>query len=151
MKGTVVLGIGNLLLGDEGVGVHAARELEERLHEPGVEVVDGGTGGFHLLEYFQVYERILLIDAAADGYAPGTVREITPRYASDFPRTLAAHDLGLKDLLEAAQLLGRTGDVTLITVSIGDLGRTTLELSEPVRAALPEVVRRVEALVGVGA
>ena len=67
--------------------------------EAEADLVDGGTGGFHLLGFFSDRPWIVLIDAAADGRPPGTVSLIRPRFASDFPRTLSAHDIGLKDLL----------------------------------------------------
>jgi hydrogenase maturation protease len=140
---TLVLGIGNLLMGDEGVGVHVLRHLETHAHLTEVDLVDGGTGGFHLLEYFETYERVLLIDAAADGEPPGTVRAIQPRYASDYPPSLAAHDIGLKDLIEGAQLLGHHPEVVLVTISIAALSGMSLELSHDVRAAIEPAAQTV--------
>jgi len=145
---TLVLGIGNVLLGDEGIGVVAARSLMESGLTGSVDIVDGGTGGFHLLSYFQDYRRLVLIDAAADGKPPGTVSHLRPKYAHDFPRALSAHDIGLKDLVEAAALLGHWPEIDLITVSITDIQPMSLEISPPVRAALPEVDQIVRALVG---
>ena len=140
---TLILGIGNLLMGDEGVGVAAIRRLEQNGLEGEADLLDGGTGGFHLLEAFQNHERLILVDAAADGKPPGTVSVIRPRFASDYPPALTAHDIGLKDLIESAALLGKTPQVDLITISIGDLSEMTLQLSQSVEAALPEVERRV--------
>ena len=73
-----------------------------------------------------------------------TAADIRPRYASDFPPTLTAHDIGLKDLLESAALLGDLPEVDLITVSIGDLGLMTMELSPEVAASLPEIAMLVQ-------
>ncbi len=139
----LVLGIGNYLMGDEGVGVHAVRELERRPVPPGVSLLDGGTGGFHLLSYLQDYPTILLIDATMDGSPPGTVHILRPRFASDFPRALSAHDIGLRDLIESTILTGNLPDIHLVTVSIGSLNDMTTELSPPVRAAIPSVVDSV--------
>ena len=77
--------------------------------------------------------------SATDSKPVGTVSFIRPRYASDFPTTLTAHDIGLKDLLESAALLGDLPEVDLITISIGDLGLMTMELSPEVAAALPQI------------
>ena len=140
---TLILGVGNLLMGDEGVGVAAVRHLEERGYARHAELVDGGTSGFHLLGLFRNQQHLILIDAATDEYPPGTVSFIQPRYATDFPPTLTAHDIGLKDLLESAVLLGYWPQVDLITISIGSLAMMSMELSPDVSAALP----RVEALV----
>jgi hydrogenase maturation protease len=124
-------------MGDEGVGVAAIRRLEKNGFAACAELVDGGTSGFHLLGLFRDRQHIILIDAATDGKPAGSVSFIRPRYASDFPPTLTAHDIGLKDLLESAALLGDLPEVDLITISIGDLGLMTMELSPAVAAALP--------------
>ncbi|MCR4376213.1 MAG: hydrogenase maturation protease, partial [Acidobacteria bacterium] len=103
MRGALVLGIGNLLMGDEGVGVRVVEALERARWRPdGVTLVDGGTGGFHLLEYLQEFTPIVMIDATLDGQPAGTVSVLRPKYASDFPRALTAHDIGLRDLVETA-------------------------------------------------
>jgi len=137
--GPLVLGIGNVLLGDEGVGVHAVRTLDGASLPPGVTVLDGGTGGFTLLSLFQEHDPIVLIDATMDGTPPGTVRLTQPRFASDFPRTLSAHDIGLRDLLEAASLLAPLPSMYLITVAIASPQPMSMILSDPVRDALPRV------------
>jgi hydrogenase maturation protease len=139
----LILGIGNLLMGDEGVGVHAVRALSGRPLPPGVECLDGGTGGLHLLEPVTRARRIVLIDATADGAPVGTVRRLRPKFSSDYPRTLTAHDIGLKDLLDAAFLTGRDLDVTLFAVSIEPPGEMSLALSPPVAALLPGLVEQV--------
>ncbi len=142
----LVLGIGNVLMGDEGVGVHAAWKLQREPLRPGVTVVDGGTGGFHLLSYLQDYETVILIDATMDGELPGTVALLEPRYASDFPRSLSAHDIGLRDLIESAALLGPLPRTVLITVSIDTVQPTGPQLSGPVEAALPRVTELVSSI-----
>jgi hydrogenase maturation protease len=135
----LVLGVGNLLMGDEGVGVAAIQRLEKNGFAAQAELVDGGTGGFHLLGFFRGRQHIILVDAAADGRPLGTVSLIHPRYASDFPPSLTAHDIGLKDLLESAALLGDLPTVDLITISVGDVGKLTMDLSPAVAAALPHI------------
>jgi len=139
----LVLGIGNLLMGDEGIGIHVVRKLQDLGRRPDVDVVDGGTGGFHLLEYFQTYDRLILVDAAADGGSPGTVRLIRPRFSKDFPPTLTAHEIGLKDLLDAAQLLDAQPEIRLVTISIDEVPGARLELSAAIKAAIPEATRLV--------
>lgn len=148
----LVLGVGNLLMGDEGVGVHALHALElvgQTLPED-VFLLDGGTGGFHLLSHLQGADSVILIDAALDDRPPGTVTHLTPRYASDYPKGLSAHDIGLKDLIETAALLGYLPRVELITVSIAAQQPMEIGLSAEVEEAIPEVVRRVVELVGRG-
>jgi hydrogenase maturation protease len=140
MHKPLVLGVGNYLLGDEGVGVHAVRALEAGGIPEGVTALDGGTGGFHLLSLFQEYDPIILIDATMDGAPAGTVSLLKPRFASDFPRTLSAHDIGLRDLLESAALLGPLPTLYLITVSIEQLQSMSVELSPRAKDAIAEVI-----------
>jgi hydrogenase maturation protease len=142
----LILGIGNYLMGDEGAGVHAIKALEQEPFPPGVSLLDGGTGGFHLLSYLQDYPTVLLIDATMDGEPPGTVRVLRPKFASDFPRALSAHDIGLRDLIESAILTGKLPDIRLVTVSIGDLNDMKTELSPEVSAAIPSVVAAVRGI-----
>jgi hydrogenase maturation protease len=82
---TLVLGLGNVLMGDEGIGVYVVRELEKLPLPPDVECLDGGTGGFTLLEPLESADRIILIDAANDGNPIGTVTRTTPRFSRDYP------------------------------------------------------------------
>jgi hydrogenase maturation protease len=143
----LILGVGNVLMGDEGVGVHAVRLLEQRAWPAGVSLLDGGTGGFHLLSHIGDCDVLVMIDATLDRRPPGTVSVIEPRYASDFPKALSAHDIGLKDLVESAAILGMLPRVMLVTVSVAGLQPMQLEMSEVVRASLPEVATIVAGLV----
>jgi hydrogenase maturation protease len=112
VNNTLVLGLGNVIMGDEGVGVHVVRALAQR-SPPGVECLDGGTGGFILLEPLQLADRIILIDATDDGQPLGTVTRTRPQFAPDYPPTMTAHDIGVKDLLDAFYIQGGKRDVTL--------------------------------------
>ena len=144
MTGPVlVLGIGNVLMGDEGVGPAVVRELESRDLPPGVTCLDGGTGSFTLLGPMQESSRVVLIDACADGRDPGTISRLEPRFSSDYPPTLTAHDIGLKDLLDALHILGDPPPVTLFAVSIEFPQPLNLGLGPRVAASVAEVARRV--------
>ena len=79
-----------------------------------------------------------MIDATMDGRPPGTVSVVEPRYASDYPRSLSAHDIGLKDLVESAALLGTLPKVLLVTVSVADLQPMQVTISPEVEASLPQ-------------
>ena len=135
----LILGIGNVLMGDEGVGVRVIEQLLKQVLPAGVRALDGGTGSFLLLEPMQQAHKVILIDATIDDLAPGSVRRLRPRFAKDYPRTLCAHDIGLKDLIDAFYLLGDVPDVTLYAVSIAPPGEMSLHLSHEVRAAVADV------------
>ena len=141
--GVLILGIGNVLMGDEGVGVRVVERLQEATLPEGVECLDGGTGSFVLLEPMQKARKIILIDATVDGAPAGTVSRLQPRYSKEYPRTLTAHDIGLKDLLDAFYLLGQQPDVTLFAVSIDPLQDLSVDLSPEVNAIVPEVARAI--------
>jgi len=130
-------------MGDEGVGVHVVRALEQRSLPAGVECLDGGTGGFVLLEPLQNADRILLIDAAADGNPPGTVTRATPRFSHDYPPTLTAHDIGVKDLLDAFYMQGGSRDVVLYAIAIDPHQPIRMSLSEEIAKAAAEAEQRI--------
>jgi hydrogenase maturation protease len=140
---TLILGIGNTLMGDEGIGVRVVEQLSALPLPEGVSCLDGGTGSFLLLEPMQKAGRVILIDATVDGSPAGTVSYLRPRFAKDYPRTLTAHDIGLKDLLDAFYLMGDEVDVRLFAVSIDPLGEMCLDLSPVMQGAIPVVVSRV--------
>lgn len=105
----VVLGIGNILLSDEGLGVHVVRRLDARFALPDrVEVIDGGTAGMDLLDRVAGADALVIVDCAALGEPPGTVREIEGAAVPAFFQTrLSPHQIGLSDLLGAVMLLGQ--------------------------------------------
>ena len=142
----LVLGIGNILLNDEGVGIHVVSQLEKEGFT-GAELMDGGTGGFHLLGFIQSYKTVIVIDAALDQFPAGHVRVLHPKYAKDFPTQLSAHEIGLKDLLDAAFLLGNMPKIYLVAISIKDFQDMGMELSPEIEAAIPEAVKQVKKLV----
>lgn len=146
-----IIGIGNLLLGDEGVGVHVARHLLDHGRLPeGVDCLDGGTGSLVLLEPLQTADRIILVDATMDGAPPGTLRRLVPKFSSDFPPSLAAHDIGLRDLLDSFYLLGdQPPDVILFTISIAEMQNMVTTLSPEVAAAVPWVAAMILEELGV--
>jgi hydrogenase maturation protease len=136
----LILGLGNVLMGDEGIGVLAVRRLAAREEIASrAEVIDGGTGGFHLLGFFRDHPLLILVDASMDGHPPGTVSHLRPRFAFDFPKSLSAHDIGLRDLIETAALLAPLPPIELVMVSVGAPQSLSLDISLPVQAALPEV------------
>lgn len=148
MKHTLVLGIGNLLLKDEGVGIHVIRALEEEKSlPPHVSLMDGGTGGLHLLSWLDGYKRIIMVDATLDEHPPGTVRLIRPRYATDFPPLMSAHEIGLRDMIEAMILTDSLPEIHLIVVSAANVSEVGMELTPNVKAAIPHVIRQIKDIV----
>lgn len=146
MEQILILGVGNLLLKDEGVGIHVIRFLDHETLPPNVTLMDGGTGGLHLLSWIQDYDRIIMVDATLDSNPPGTVRLIHPRYATDFPPLMSAHEIGLRDMIEAMILTGKLPEIALIVVSAANVSEVGMELTPVVEQAIPEVVRVIRQL-----
>lgn len=139
----LVLGIGNVLLGDEGIGVHTVKYLEKQTLPLQADLLDGGTGGFYMLSILEEYKTLIMIDATIDGNVPGTISLIEPKFASDFPSALSSHDIGLKDLIESAALLGHLPKIYLITVSISQDQELKMELSPEIEARIPAITQLI--------
>ena len=146
-KKILILGIGNYLMGDEGIGVHVANRLEKENDTPDADILDGGTGGFHLLSYFEGYEHIVLVDATLDNNPNGTIRLIKPRFAKDFPTAMSTHDIGLKDMVSALQLLDKMPNIHLFVVSIESLQQQGIELTAEIENVVPTVLNDVKKLI----
>ena len=104
----LVLGIGNVLLTDEGIGVRALKELERRYTFPeNVELLDGGTAGIELLRHIRNRDYLIIIDAMKFNQEPGTVSRVEGNdVPAAFRTRISPHQLGLSDLLAAAMLTG---------------------------------------------
>ncbi|MGL5386724.1 MAG: HyaD/HybD family hydrogenase maturation endopeptidase [Serratia sp. (in: enterobacteria)] len=102
----LVLGIGNLLLGDEAVGVRIVEALEQRYRLPAhVEVLDGGTSGMELMEIMADRDHLIVTDAVLTGAAPGSVAVLyDEEIPALFTRKVSPHQLGLSDVLMALRL-----------------------------------------------
>ena len=131
---------------DEGAGIHVIKGLEEEGYA-GADLMDGGTGGFHLLGVIQSYKTVIIVDASLDNFATGNVRVLQPKYAKDFPRQLSAHEIGLKDLLDAAFLLGNTPQIYLVAISVKDFQDMGMELSLEISEAIPVAIKSIKELI----
>lgn len=137
-----VTGLGNLLMGDEGVGVHAVRLLRERFARPDVTYLDGGTLGLSLLAYLEEATHLLFLDAIRADAPPGTVLRVSLLDGpTRIPLKVSAHDIALPDLV--ALLKFRRGEdlraVELLGV-VPERIEPSTELSSTVQASLPDLI-----------
>lgn len=139
----LIMGVGNYLMGDEGIGVHLIQELAKQELPCYLDILDGGTGGFLLLSCFESYPTIIFVDATMDGKPAGTISLIRPKFASDFPSALSVHDVGLKDMIEAVYLMEKVPDIHLFTISIEEVKPMTVELSQSVKDAIPGLINQI--------
>lgn len=149
-KKILVLGIGNVLMTDEGLGVRALEAVRDGYCPlPGVRCVDGGTMGLALLDLIKEFPSIIVIDAVKSGSKPGTILTICGK---DIPASAgirpSAHGLGIKEMMTLAEFEGFHPDITVIGMEPKDvspgLGLTPLvkkRLLSLVEAVIEEIRR----------
>jgi hydrogenase maturation protease len=145
--GTLVLGLGNILLADEGVGVRAVEALVEQVQlPPDVEVLDGGTSGMDLLDQIAGRARLIVVDAVRSGRPPASLVHLTgDEVPAFFTSKLSPHQWGVGDVRAVLRLMGAApGRITVIGVGPACLD-LSLSLSPAVAAALPEVLALLQA------
>jgi hydrogenase maturation protease len=145
MPRTLVLGLGNILMRDEGLGVRAVERLLERCDfPPEVEVLDGGTLGLDLLPYVEDADRLLVLDAIDMGAEAGTIDRLEGGEVPAFLSIkVSPHQMGLADLLAASRLRDRFPEELVlwgVQPAVVDVG---LELSPVVEAQIDTLVDRV--------
>jgi hydrogenase maturation protease len=141
----IVLGVGNILLSDEGIGVRAIEKLQQDFDlSPEVVVIDGGTTGMEMLEDLSNADHIVIIDAVRSGKAPASIVRLAGEQVPVFFKTkLSPHQIGLSDVLATLELIGeQPGGITVIGVEPVSL-ETAMQLSPQVEARLTEVVAMV--------
>lgn len=141
----VIAGLGNLLMGDDGIGIHAVRELQ-RNPPPGVEVADLGTAVLHALHYIEGADRVLAIDAVCGGQAPGTVYLLDEESVSKETTAPSLHSVGLIHAMRWMPREFTRPRVTVLGAEPAEV-RYGTELSASLAAVLPAVVERARRIV----
>ncbi len=144
-KHILVLGVGNILLGDEGTGVRVIQKLEEEyVFSENVELYDGGTLGLKLLEPICRSDFAIVVDIVRAGGAPGTIYRIVEK---DMPRKIpyksSLHELNIVETLIYADELGNKPETVVIGIEPGDWTSWSTSLTEPVRNRMEEFVEVV--------
>jgi hydrogenase maturation protease len=141
----LVLGVGNILLSDEGLGVRVIEELRKRFRFPShLELMDGGTLGVDLLYFMEGFERLLVIDAVLGGNPPGTLYKFrNEEVKAYFRRKVSAHELGFQEVLALADLMGKKPkEIVLVGMEPESLN-ISLELSTTVKERLRLLIEEV--------
>lgn len=140
----VILGIGNLLLSDEGVGVHVANELMRRELPLGVSVVEGGTDGFRLLNVITEADRLIVIDAVKGGAEPGSIYSFDINEVRNCPSGFktSVHQIGILEVIDLSGLIGKTPHTTVIGVEPKSL-EMGMELSPEVKSKIPRIIELI--------
>jgi len=145
LKNFLILGLGNPLLGDEGIGVRVIEELARLKLPDGVTVVEGGTAGLGLLGLMEGYERVIVVDAADMGHPPGHVVRFTPSDAKfkTARGPLSLHQVGLGEVLDLARAL-EDAPAALVIIGVQPSrveGRT--RPSPELEGTIPQIIKIV--------
>jgi hydrogenase maturation protease len=144
-KRILVLGVGNLLLSDEGVGVHVAQRMMTMAMPPEVQVVEGGTDGFGLVNVITEADRMILIDAVRGGGQPGSIYrfeiEDCPPYPDVFKTSV--HQISILEVINLSSLIGSTPRTTIIGIEPACM-EMGMELSPAVEAKVPRVIQMIK-------
>ena len=140
----LVLGLGNLVHSDYGIGVHAIQRLQEDSRvPPGVALMDGGTQGLNLMPHISGFQRLLVIDAVDVGEEPGALIRLEGKALERLPGKASVHQLAFADLMVALKLLGECPEeIVLIGVQPGST-EWSAELTAPVQKTLNPLIELV--------
>jgi hydrogenase maturation protease len=140
----VILGVGNLLLSDEGVGVHVANKLMEMDLPAGVEVIEGGTDGFRLMNVVTEADRLIVVDAVKGGSPPGSIYRFDIKDAPSSPDAFktSVHQIGILEVVHLSELIGQTPETTVIGVEPRSL-EMGMELSPEVQEKIPKIIELI--------
>nr|WP_052218940.1 HyaD/HybD family hydrogenase maturation endopeptidase [Thermincola ferriacetica] len=137
----VVLGVGNILFQDEGVGIHVIQALQKMNLPENVDVIEGGTAGLELLPLIEDYSHMIVVDAVNAGEKPGTLFRFKPDDVTGFPGNIetSVHQLGLLEVLQMGKLIGKLPDTVIIAVQPKsfDWG---MELTPELQAKMPQII-----------
>jgi hydrogenase maturation protease len=143
-NGVLVLGLGNLIHSDDGLGVHAIRCLQEDQRvAAGVTLLDGGTQGLSLLPHISGFPQILVIDAVDVGEPPGTIVRFDGNVLKGLPGKPTVHQLGFADIMVAMELLGEPPDELVVLGAQPMSTEWGTELTPSVQSALPPLLDAV--------
>lgn len=143
-KHVLVLGVGNLLLGDEGVGIHVIRELEKKSLPSETLLVDGGTGGYELIRFFKGMKKVIIVDAIKADKKPGTVVRFTLKDITPYrDRSFSVHQSGLLELLQKVNDMREVPVIIVYGIVIKKTLQYSLNLSEEVKRSIPKVISHI--------
>jgi hydrogenase maturation protease len=141
---TLVLGVGNILLSDEGVGIHVARRLQSMRLPPDVEVIDGGTEGYELIRFLRDRTKVVIVDALSAHEPPGTLIRGTPEELElKWTPSYSSHQSGLRELLYAAQALPSAPEIVILGVVPEETCGVGTDLSESVAGEMDTIIAAV--------
>jgi hydrogenase maturation protease len=140
-KKITVIGVGNEIMSDEGIGVHVIRELHKLNLPPGVELIEGGTDGFGLINVIFEADRLIVIDSLKGGNKPGTIYKFDIKDAPNCPDIFktSVHQIGILEVIHLSRLIGKTPATTVIGIEPESL-RFGMELTTAIKEKIPKIM-----------
>ncbi len=141
----LVLGVGNILMADEGIGVQIVSEMQTLDLPENVELLDGGTAGLDLIPYMKDKKKIIIIDCIDTDDPPGTVYRMTPLDLQEINTfTISSmHQIGLAETIQLSRLLGNDAEVVIIGITPKNYKEYSLEISPELKAIVNKVIEFV--------
>jgi hydrogenase maturation protease len=140
----LILGVGNLLMTDDGFGVHVINELRKYPFPSNVSIIEAGIVSHQLLPEFHAADLLIFVDAIEAGDTPGSIFRFRPedmRFMSNIKASL--HDMSLIDVLNMTELTGKRPETIIIAVQPKDVKTVSMELNEEIRAVIPKVIKLI--------
>ena len=136
----LIIGCGNILLGDEGIGVYVIDELGKQDLPGNIELLDGGTAGLELLPYIKEADQVILVDSIQAGGKPGDIYKFKPEdYNEDAVLgSFSLHEISLKDVFNTLKQLDIQREITIFAVEPGQV-EMKIGLSQEIQAILPKL------------
>ncbi|MEA3373833.1 MAG: HyaD/HybD family hydrogenase maturation endopeptidase [Campylobacterota bacterium] len=148
MSRIIVIGVGNILFLDEGVGVYAAAYLDANYSfSPPIEIIDGGTLGVRLSEYFLAYDDVIICDTVSIDDKAGSVYALNDEALSGLGKTAqSVHEIEITQMLETCKMAGKCADVGIVGVVPEDIETVAFGLSRHLKDAFPQMIETIISL-----
>jgi hydrogenase maturation protease len=148
MSKIFIVGVGSILMGDDGIGMRVIDELEKETLPDEVELHGADISGLDMLKYVEGYERVIIIDAANMSLAPGEIRVFTPEEIepASFNDKFSTHGMGLLETLTLAGTLGMKCKFVIVGVQPKNVDYN-LELSTVIENKIPEIIKTVKDII----
>lgn len=144
MKDTIIIGIGNILLQDDGVGVHVIEQLENEKLPSTIELVDGGTSTLDTLGFFLDYKKVIVVDCLKAGLEPGTIYKIKPEDIKNYKKeNLSIHDVQILDVVKMANMMDKYPEVVIFGIEPEKIS-LNLEMTETMISKIPEIIFNIK-------
>lgn len=144
MKDTIIIGIGNILLQDDGVGIRVIEQLENEKLPSTIELVDGGTSTLDTLGFFLDYKKVIIVDCLKANLQPGTIYKIRPEDIKNYKKeNLSIHDVQILEVVKMANMMDKYPEVIIFGIEPEKIS-LNLEMTETMISKIPEIIFNIK-------